>query len=73
MTTLTASGAAGKSGTTAKTPWGKTPDGQQVDVYTLTNKNGVEATITARARIGSPEKYHAAAAVIRVSGSNSSA
>ena len=46
MTTLTASGAAGKSGTTAKTPWGKTPDGQQVDVYTLTNKNGVEATIT---------------------------
>src|SRR6516225_4708076 len=46
MSTLTASGAAGKSGTTAKTPWGKTPDGQQVDVYTLTNKNGVAATIT---------------------------
>ena len=46
MSTLTASGAAGKSGTTTKTPWGKTPDGQPVDRYTLTNKDGVEATIT---------------------------
>src|SRR5215472_1735164 len=41
MSTLTASDAAGKSGTTTKTPWGKTPDGQPVDLYTLTNKNGV--------------------------------
>src|SRR5215469_13267096 len=46
MSTLTASDAAGKSGTTTKTPWGKTPDGQPVDLYTLTNKNGVAATIT---------------------------
>src|SRR2546429_8424515 len=46
MSTLTASGAAGKSGTTTKTPWGKTPDGQQVDLYTLGNQNGVAAAIT---------------------------
>ena len=35
--------------------------------------NGVEATNTASARIGSPEKYHAQPAVKRVTGSNSSA
>src|SRR5205823_11245676 len=46
MTTLATSGATGKSGTTAKTSWGKTPDGEEVDLYTLTNKNGVEAAIT---------------------------
>src|SRR2546430_1117377 len=46
MTTLATSGATGKSGTTAKTSWGKTPDGEEVDLYTLTNKNGVEAAIS---------------------------
>ena len=29
-----------------KQSFGKTPDGQPVDLYTLTNKNGMEATIT---------------------------
>src|SRR6266478_3685913 len=29
-----------------KQAFGKTPDGQPVDLYTLTNKNGMEATIT---------------------------
>lgn len=29
-----------------KQPFGKTADGQPVDLYTLTNKNGMEATIT---------------------------
>ena len=46
MSTLTASGARAKSASTTKSPWGKTPDGEQVDLYTLTNKNGVEAAIT---------------------------
>jgi aldose 1-epimerase len=46
MTTLIASGAAPKSGSTKKSTFGKTPDGEQVDLYTLTNKNGVEAAIT---------------------------
>ncbi|HEY6943600.1 MAG TPA: aldose epimerase family protein [Candidatus Acidoferrum sp.] len=45
MTTLTASGATTKAGTT-KSSWGKTPDGEQVELYTLTNKNGVEAAIS---------------------------
>jgi aldose 1-epimerase len=30
----------------SKAPFGKTPDGQSVDIYTLRNKNGVEAQIT---------------------------
>src|SRR5438874_4308761 len=46
MTTLATSGAAGKSGTTAKTSWDNTPDGEEVDLYTLTNKNGVEVAIS---------------------------
>ena len=29
-----------------KKPWGKTADGQPVDLYTLTNTNGMQATIT---------------------------
>ena len=45
MTTLTAGGAAAKPGTT-KSSFGKTPDGVQVDLYILTNKNGVTAAIT---------------------------
>ncbi len=45
MTTL-APLATPKSGSTEKKPFGKTPDGQPVDLYVLTNKNGVEAAIT---------------------------
>jgi aldose 1-epimerase len=52
MTTMAASGASSlagagaKPGSTKKTSFGKTPDGEAVDLYTLTNKNGVEAAIT---------------------------
>src|SRR5438105_7054710 len=46
MSTLTVGGVRAKSGSTTKSPWGKTPDGEQVDLYTLTNKNAVEAAIT---------------------------
>lgn len=46
MTTVTASGAATKSGSTTKSSFGKTPDGEQVELYLLTNKNGIEAAIT---------------------------
>jgi aldose 1-epimerase len=46
MTTLATSGATPKPGSTIKKPFGKTPDGQQVDLYVLTNKGGVEAAIT---------------------------
>jgi aldose 1-epimerase len=52
MTTMAASGASSlagavaKPGSTKKTSFGKTPDGEAVDLFTLTNKNGVEAAIT---------------------------
>jgi len=46
MTTLAPLGATPKSGSTEKKPFGKTPDGQPIDLYVLTNKNGVEAAIT---------------------------
>src|ERR1051325_8117875 len=45
MSTLTA-GAAGKSGSTKKSSFGKSPDGEQVDLYVLMNKNGMEAAIS---------------------------
>jgi len=45
MSTLTA-GATGKSGSTKKSSFGKSPDGEPVDLYVLTNKNGVEAAIS---------------------------
>ena len=45
MGTLTAGSAVAKSGTT-KSSWGKTPDGVEVGLYTLTNKNGMEVAIT---------------------------
>ncbi|HYL86041.1 MAG TPA: aldose epimerase family protein [Candidatus Angelobacter sp.] len=44
MTTLAVNGAATKPGTT-KSSFGKTPEGAQVDLYTLTNKNGVAVAI----------------------------
>ncbi|PYU15071.1 MAG: galactose-1-epimerase [Acidobacteria bacterium] len=52
MTTMAASGASSlagagaKPGSTKKSPFGKAPDGEEVDLYTLTNKNGAEAAIT---------------------------
>lgn len=46
LMTLAASGATAKPGSTKKSPFGKTPDGEAVDVYTLTNKNGAEVEIT---------------------------
>jgi aldose 1-epimerase len=46
MGTPAASGAATKPDSTTKSSFGKTPEGEQVDLYTLTNKNGVEAAIT---------------------------
>ena len=46
LMTLAASGATARPGSTKKSSFGKTPDGEAVDLYTLTNKNGVEAAIT---------------------------
>jgi len=46
MTTLGAIGATPQSGSITKKAFGKTPDGQPVDLYVLTNKNGAEASIT---------------------------
>ncbi len=46
MTTLAPIGAAPNAGSTVKKPWGKTPDGQAVDLYVLTNRAGMEMAIT---------------------------
>jgi aldose 1-epimerase len=46
MSTLTASSAAARPGSTKKSSFGKAPDGQDVDLYSLTNKNGVEVAIS---------------------------
>src|SRR5712664_145138 len=46
MTTLAPIGAKPQPGTTTKKSFGKTPDGQPVDLYVLTNKSGAEASIT---------------------------
>jgi aldose 1-epimerase len=46
MTTLTANGTTPKSGSTTKSSFGKTPEGEPVDLYVLKNRNGVEAAIT---------------------------
>ncbi len=46
MTTLATTDAAPQPGSTTKKPFGKTPDGQQVDLYVLTNKTGAEAAIS---------------------------
>jgi aldose 1-epimerase len=46
MTTSAPVGATPQPGSTIKKSFGKTPDGQAVDLYVLTNKNGAEASIT---------------------------
>jgi aldose 1-epimerase len=46
MTTLLPAGATPQTSSTVKKPFGKTPDGQPVDLYVLTNKGGAEASIT---------------------------
>src|SRR5882724_6769942 len=46
MTTLAPTGATPQHGSTTKKPFGKTPDGQPVDLYVLTAKGGAEASIT---------------------------
>src|SRR5690349_17972138 len=46
MTTLSPAGAKSQPGSTTKKSFGKTPDGQPVDLYVLTNKNGSEVSIT---------------------------
>ena len=46
MTTLAPIGATPQSGSTTKKAFGKTPDGQPLDLYVLTAKGGAEASIT---------------------------
>jgi aldose 1-epimerase len=46
MTTLAPVGATPQPGSTTKESFGKTPDGQPVDLYVLTTKNGAEVSIT---------------------------
>ena len=46
MTTLGAIGATPQPGSTTKKAFGKTPEGQPVDLYVLTNRGGAEAAIT---------------------------
>src|SRR4029077_5448207 len=46
MSTLAFAGAEPQAGSTTKKSFGKTPDGQPIDLYVLTNKNGAEVSIT---------------------------
>src|SRR6266702_2315423 len=46
MTTLATTDFFFHAGATTEKPFGKTPDGQQVDLYVLTNKTGAEAAIS---------------------------
>jgi len=46
MTTLSPAGAKSQSGSTTKKSFGKAPDGQPVDLFVLTNRNGAEVSIT---------------------------
>lgn len=45
MTTMASMDATPQPGSTTKKSFGKTPDGQQIDLYVLTNKSGAEAAI----------------------------
>ena len=46
MTTMGLMAATSKTSSTTKKLFGKTPDGQAVELYALTNRGGMEATIT---------------------------
>ena len=46
MTTMAHTSATLGPGSTVKRPWGKTADGQAVELYVLTNRSGAEAAIT---------------------------
>jgi aldose 1-epimerase len=46
MGAMATHGAGAKSGSTMKSSFGKTQEGEAIDLYTLTNKNGVQAAIT---------------------------
>jgi aldose 1-epimerase len=46
MSTLAFAGAEPQAGSTTKKSFGKTPDGQPIDLYVLTNKSGAEVSIT---------------------------
>lgn len=46
MSTMAPAGATPQPGSTTKKPFGKTPEGQEADLYVLTNKNGAEVAIT---------------------------
>jgi aldose 1-epimerase len=46
LTSLALADATPQTGSTVKKPFGKTPDGQAIDKYVLTNKGGAEAAIT---------------------------
>ena len=46
MSASMASGATPTSGSTTKSSFGKTPEGEAVELYVLTNKNGMEVAIT---------------------------
>src|SRR5260370_7894321 len=46
MTILSPAGAKSQPGSTTRKSFGKTPDGQPVDLYVLANKSGAEVSIT---------------------------
>lgn len=61
MTTLSPTGATPQLGSTIKKSFGKTPDGQVVELYVLTNKGGAEVSIT---------NYGGAVVAVKVPGRN---
>jgi len=52
MTTLARTSATLGPGSTVKKSWGKTPDGQAVDLFVLTNRSGAEAAIATFGGVG---------------------